>query len=55
MQQKESARAAGKFTEKAQSELEWVTVNEAEFEFAGYDDTQTESRILAYHKAMSRI
>ncbi len=49
-QQKERARAAGKFTDSGQGGVEWVTVSEGESQFAGYDHNRTETRILAYAK-----
>ena len=47
-EQKKRARAAGKFTAKNSSELNWKIISEAEFEFTGYDELESEANILAH-------
>lgn len=50
-EQKERARAAGKFTVDQSSKEEWITVNDTEqFEFTGYDELSSEARIKALRK-----
>ena len=46
-QQKERARAAGKFSVSEKSDLSWEKINEGESLFVGYDEHATECRILA--------
>ncbi|PKD44177.1 alanine--tRNA ligase [Rhodohalobacter barkolensis] len=46
-EQKERARAAGKFTASEKSDLEWTVIKDAESEFVGYDDVKTNTSILA--------
>ena len=46
-EQKERARAAGKFQAKQGGELNWNILTEGEFTFTGYDELETEARILA--------
>ncbi len=54
-EQKERARAAGKFTVDQSQTGEWVAVSEAsEFEFIGYDDFEAEVTITAYRKEKDR-
>jgi alanyl-tRNA synthetase len=47
-EQKKRARAAGKFTAKDSNELNWNILSEADFEFTGYDELESEANILAY-------
>ena len=55
-EQKDRARAAGKFGVDQSLVNEWVTVNEAdEFEFIGYDDFESEVLITAYRKEGDRF
>lgn len=50
-EQKERARAAGRFNVDQSSSSEWVTVNDTEaFEFVGYDSLSSQSRIKALRK-----
>ncbi|WP_372633840.1 alanine--tRNA ligase [Fodinibius sp.] len=50
-QQRERARAAGKFTVDQSSQKEWITVNDTdEFEFTGYDELASDVRIKALRK-----
>ncbi len=46
-EQKERARAAGKFQAKQGGEMNWNILSESEFTFTGYDELETEARILA--------
>lgn len=55
-EQKDRARAAGKFSVDQSSVQEWVRVNERkEFEFVGYDDFEIETEITSYRKEGKRI
>jgi alanyl-tRNA synthetase len=45
--QKERARTAGKFTASAKSEIKWNVLSDEESRFTGYDELETECRILA--------
>ncbi|SHF03058.1 alanyl-tRNA synthetase [Fodinibius roseus] len=50
-QQKERARAAGKFTVDQSSQKQWITVHDTgEFEFTGYDELFSDVRIKALRK-----
>lgn len=54
-EQKDRARAAGKFKVDQSSQKEWVTVTDmGEFEFTGYDESSTEARIKAFRKGEDR-
>lgn len=56
LEQKERARAAGKFTIDQSKINEWVTISESEdFQFVGYDDFETEVAITAYRKEGDRF
>jgi len=46
-EQKERARAAGKFTSSQKSDLNWEVVKGGQSEFVGYDDASVETTILA--------
>jgi alanyl-tRNA synthetase len=46
-EQKERARAAGKFTASEKSDMNWKILRKGEQEFVGYDSLQSESSILA--------
>ncbi|HET6527347.1 MAG TPA: alanine--tRNA ligase, partial [Balneolaceae bacterium] len=51
-QQKERARAAGKFKVDQSEKSEWIPVNDSdEFDFVGYDSLSAESRIKALRNA----
>lgn len=51
LQQKERARAAGKFGGKEQEQADWVTLaGDTETRFIGYDEWECEARIVAYKK-----
>lgn len=55
-EQKDRARAAGKFGVDLSQSNEWVTVNEStDFEFVGYDDFESEVKIAAYRKEGDRF
>ncbi len=55
-EQKDRARAAGKFGVDQSSINEWVTINKAQdFEFVGYDDFESEVNITAYRKEGERF
>lgn len=45
--QKDRARAAGKFSSSARSEINWNRIAEAGFTFTGYDQTENEAQITA--------
>jgi alanyl-tRNA synthetase len=45
--QKERARSAGKFSASAKSDIKWNVLIDDESRFTGYDDLETECRILA--------
>lgn len=50
-EQKERARAAGKFSVDQSDSNQWNILKETDdFEFVGYDDAETEAEILAYRK-----
>ncbi|MCW9705910.1 alanine--tRNA ligase [Fodinibius salsisoli] len=54
-EQKERARAAGKFNVDQSSQKEWITVTDSdEFEFTGYDECSTEAHIKALRKGEGR-
>ncbi|SMO53146.1 alanine--tRNA ligase [Gracilimonas mengyeensis] len=54
-EQKDRARAAGKFSVDQSDSKSWTVVKESdEFEFTGYDDAETEVEILAYRKEDDR-
>ncbi len=54
-EQKERARAAGKFNIDQSSASEWITVNDTDaFEFVGYDSLSSQSRIKALRKDNGR-
>lgn len=56
LEQKERARAAGKFAIDQSKINEWVTVSENEdFQFVGYDDFETEVVITSYRKEGDRF
>lgn len=46
-QQKKRARAAGKFSASGKTDTEWTIYGEDDFIFSGYDEDETECRILA--------
>ncbi|MEX0944388.1 MAG: alanine--tRNA ligase [Balneolaceae bacterium] len=46
--QKKRARAAGKFTARESSSIEWIKVTDGDFEFTGYDEMVTQTKILSY-------
>lgn len=46
-EQKQRARAAGKFSSSAKSEIEWKIYDESETLFIGYDETESEATITA--------
>ncbi|MBO6524765.1 MAG: alanine--tRNA ligase [Balneolaceae bacterium] len=55
-EQKDRARAAGKFGVDQSSINEWVTIDEMDdFEFIGYDDFESEVNITAYRKEGDRF
>ncbi len=55
-EQKERARAAGKFTVDQSSINEWVRLSDTdETEFVGYDDSVAETRITAYRREGDRF
>lgn len=55
-EQKDRARAAGKFGVDLSQSNEWVTVHESlDFEFVGYDDFESEVKITAYRKEGDRF
>lgn len=55
-QQKDRARAAGKFTVDQSKINEWVVLDDtAGFNFVGYDDYETETVITAYRKEGDRF
>jgi len=50
-EQKERARAAGAFTADQSSRQEWITIRDTDdFEFTGYDELATETRIKALRR-----
>lgn len=56
LEQKERARAAGKFAIDQSKINEWVNVSESgDFEFVGYDDFETEVVITSYRKEGDRF
>jgi len=46
-EQKERARAAGKFTSSQKSDLKWEVIKGGQSEFVGYDEASVETTILA--------
>jgi len=46
-EQKERARAAGKFTSSQKSDLKWKVIKGGQSEFVGYDEASVETAILA--------
>lgn len=55
-EQKDRARAAGKFSVDQSKTNEWVLVNDADdFEFVGYDDFEANVLITAYRKEGDRV
>jgi len=46
-EQKERARAAGKFTSSQKSDLKWKVIKGGQSEFVGYDEASVETTILA--------
>lgn len=46
--QKERARSSGKFTASAKSDMKWQVLSDEESEFTGYDELETECRIIAH-------
>lgn len=55
-EQKDRARAAGRFTVDQSKINEWVSLEEAsDFEFIGYDDFETEVAITSYRKEGDRF
>ena len=46
--QKKRARAAGKFGITDSTEINWTTLSKEDFQFTGYDELNTESKITAY-------
>jgi alanyl-tRNA synthetase len=45
-EQRQRARSAGKFSTSGKSNLKWRSINEGESQFVGYDQTETDCRIL---------
>jgi alanyl-tRNA synthetase len=46
-EQKDRARAAGKFTAQEATELSWTILSEGDFEFTGYDELESEVTVRA--------
>lgn len=49
-EQKQRARAAGKFSHSGGSDIEWNHISDGEFEFIGYDELEAEVEIIASAK-----
>lgn len=47
-EQKKRAREAGRFGARESSGTQWTVIRESDFEFTGYDETESEAQLAAY-------